>query len=88
MGAGTSSGKTTTTGASLQGRSFNTRGQLESALKQQGYRIVDKETDMNSPGVSYSGAYWIARNDNPDEDYMVDVRVGNNSVTIERIRRA
>lgn len=94
MGAGTSSGKTAAAvaargGGGLQGQTFNTKASLESGLKANGFRIVDKETDTNSPGVSYSGAYWVTRNDNPDEDYMVDIKVERDrSVTVVRLRKA
>lgn len=93
MGTGTSSGKTAAAGAAggggLQGQTFNTKASLESGLKANGFRIVDKETDTNSPGVSYSGAYWVTRNDNPDEDYMVDIKVEQDkSVTVVRLRKA
>ena len=101
MGAGTSSGKATgaatdgaSTGSALVGQRFSSKTlglaftQVESAIKAQGFRIVDKETDMNSPGVSYTGAYWITRNDNPDEDYMVDIKIERDrSVTIKQIRK-
>ena len=81
-------GEPSANGASLEGRSYGTRVELQSALLKNGFRIIASESDMNSKGVTYSGAYWIAKDDNPDEDFMVDVKIGqNHEYIIDRIRK-